>query len=191
MGIMPLSKGNLPMCRMCNPESIEQFVKGGKSTFTISSVVTGSRYTYRVSQICNGDKRYDKWLVSLLTGPDNISSFTYLGMINNEGNGRKDELILTSKSKMTLESKPVRAFVFLCQKVLQKKQNPENVGLEFRHMNKCGRCNRPLTLCRNQSISVLALIVPNILGLVKKSGDVIFTSPLSSIIDISYNQNIF
>ena len=146
MGRILLSKRKLPMCLICNPKDIEQFVKGGKSTFTLTSKVTGSRYTYRVSQICNGDKRYDKWSVSLLTGPNNNTDFTYLGMINNEGQGHKDELTLTTKSKMTLDSKPVRAFVFLCQKVLQKKQNPENVGLEFRHMNKCGRCNRPLTV---------------------------------------------
>lgn len=150
------------MCLMCNPADIGRFMKAGNATFTISSRATGARYTYNVWQIenkNNKDKKYDKWIVKLLTGPDNISNYTYIGMINNEPNAdgsdkRMDEFVTTTKSKLTMDSKPVRAFVFLCQKVLQKNQTPDSLGLEFRHMGKCGRCKRPLTVPSSIDIGI-------------------------------------
>ena len=136
------------MCLMCDPADIRRFVTAGNATFTLSSRRTGARYTYNVWQIehkTDTKKRYEKWIVKLLTGPDNTSNYSYIGMIDNEG-VQKDEFKTTKASKLTMDSKPVRAFVFLCQKVIKKGQTPASVDLEFRHMGKCGRCNRPLTV---------------------------------------------
>src|SRR5262245_12280531 len=71
-----------------------QFVPGGKAYFTLRSIKTGTRFTYRVTAAEKGG-----WFVSLLQGPDNWSNYKYMGFI-----GQRDRAFrLTAKSTVTAD----------------------------------------------------------------------------------------
>lgn len=123
------------MCVMCSPVDVCRFVFAGNAIFTLTSRRTEARYTFKVSMPDSGPTR---WFVSLLTGPDNTSNYTYLGAIRNEG------FCLTKKSKMTWNSTPVVAFRFFVDNVVKKAVIPDS--LEVRHEGRCGRCGRRLTV---------------------------------------------
>jgi Family of unknown function (DUF6011) len=126
------------MCLMCNPTDIRRFVSAGHATFTLSSVRTGARYTYQVNSARNNP---DVLFVSLLTGTDNESSYTYIGTM-----GTGWQFRCTKKSRLPAESVPVMAVAFFCEKVLSGMRDPASLKMEFRHGGKCGRCGRTLTV---------------------------------------------
>lgn len=131
--------GGTTMSKMNDVADIRTFVTAGNATFTLSSVKTGVRYTYKVyspKKINNKQIHF----VLLLTGPDNTNDYTYIGMIN-EGVFRT-----TAKSTMGYDSPPVAAIAFLCRQVMCAGKTPDSLGLEFRHQGKCGRCGRALTV---------------------------------------------
>jgi Family of unknown function (DUF6011) len=123
------------MCLMCDPNQIHAFVTAGNATLTLTSAKTSAHYTYKVQKKDSGFF----FFVSLLTGPDNSSNYKYLGLLTQSG------FRTTGKSCQGPDSKPARAFAWMVDKVMFEKKNPATVALEVRHMNKCGRCGRPLT----------------------------------------------
>ena len=116
-----------------NAEKALGFILAGNATFTLRSLKTGSRYTYKVRQA--DDKPL--WFVNLLTGPDNNSDYTYLGLVSD------NTFRLTKKSQMTDDSVPVVAFRWFLGKLVQQ-TIPEQV--ELWHAGRCGRCGRTLTV---------------------------------------------
>jgi len=128
------------MCQMCNTLDITRFVTAGNARFTLVSERTGQRFTYRVSKPKDARPGSEFRFVSLLTGPDNENSYTYLGVLNGS------EFKLTSKSRATEGAPSVVAFRYLCTRVLQNPDAPLPPGLAFYHEGKCGKCNRPLTV---------------------------------------------
>lgn len=116
----------------------KRFVTAGNAVFTLSSKRTGARYTYNVQAPKDDDMTATRF-VKLLTGPDNMSDFAYLGMIAADGT-----FWLTAKSKLTLEAASVRAVKYFCDIVLVGGKIPD--ALEVRHEGRCGRCNRRLTV---------------------------------------------
>ena len=121
--------------QLLNAEDIDRFVNAGKARLTLKSLRTATRYTYRVTKVRNTPNRF---FVSLLTGPDNTSSYSYIGLLENK------KFRLTSKSQMNDSSGPVKAFRFMCTQVLENERVPEQ--LEVWHEGRCGRCNRLLTV---------------------------------------------
>lgn len=119
-----------------NAKDAVRFVLGGNARVTLVSEKTGVRYTYRVSLAKDGKL----WFVSVLTGPDNESSYTYLGVVLP---GQAVELQLTKASKMDAESLPVRAFRYTLA-ALAHGVLPPNV--QVWHEGRCGRCGRTLTV---------------------------------------------
>jgi len=117
-------------------EKALEFMLAGNATFTIRSMKTGARYTYKVQQPKEGDTR---WFVKLLTGPENTSDYKYLGMIDNADK----KFRLTGKSTMKSDSLPVKAFDWFFS-LLVKHIEPKNV--EIWHAGRCGRCGRVLTV---------------------------------------------
>ena len=115
-----------------------EFCLAGRAILTLRSARTNARYTFRVS------KAEDKnlWFVSVLTGPDNTGDYTYVGIVEERFGGYSFRL--TAKSKMTLESAPVRAFEFFTKRVLNANEIPAE--LEVYHEGRCGRCARALTV---------------------------------------------
>ncbi len=115
-----------------------KFVLAGNATFTLRSLKTGVRYTYKVQQgeAENGAKQ-DRWFVKYLTGTDNESDYTYLGMIRN------GKFMLTQKSKLPWTAVPVVAFNWAFEHLISGQSLPNT---EVWHAGKCGRCGRKLTV---------------------------------------------
>lgn len=134
--------------RMTDPAQILQFILAGKSRFTIKSVTTGQRFTFRVSKPkpIEGDARPPVHFVSLLTGQDNESMYSYFGFIKNscsfQHGGRK--------AKVTADAKSVQAFAWFFRHVIAAGSVPSTgslpTSMEFWHEGRCGRCGRALTV---------------------------------------------
>lgn len=112
------------------------FMLAGNATFTLVSKKTGVRYTFNVSAGKNANTK-GRFFVSYLTGPDNGSDYTYLGMVA-DGKFR-----LTKASKLALDSAPVKAFGYSFLNLLAQGTAP---GVDIWHEGRCGRCGRPLTV---------------------------------------------
>lgn len=129
-------------------ESIEgarEFLTAGKAFFTIVSTKTNKRYTFRVNQLRDSDKKMSEqdknapFFVSFLNGYDNNSSYTFLGTIFN-----KNRFVYSNKSKVKFDSVINKTFMWLFNTITKDKK--ENFKLiEFWHEGKCGACGRKLT----------------------------------------------
>lgn len=120
------------------------FLFSGKATFTIRSLKTLTRFTYKISE---PPKTTGKSLgpvgffVSVLTGPDNSNDFTYLGNIykesRNYSHGRKSRIGFDAPSATAFE------WFYNCGiltgRLLEDK-------CEIWHEGRCGRCNYKLTV---------------------------------------------
>jgi hypothetical protein len=71
-------------------EAINQFVFAGNSTFTLRSLKTGARCTFKVEASEDGKVHF----IKVLTGPDNSSDFQYLGFYKGPdySHGKKSKL---------------------------------------------------------------------------------------------------
>jgi hypothetical protein len=59
-------------------DAIRPFLTAGHAVFTITSTATGQSYTYRIS---SGQGEGAPFFASVLTGPDNTSDYTYMGIL--------------------------------------------------------------------------------------------------------------
>jgi len=118
--------------------AIQQFILAGKSFFTIQNKETEKRFTYKVCQATDDDKKpKDLWFVSILVGSDNDNSYQYAGIITSGG------FRITAKSRITDEATSVKAFTWLWGMIKSNRELPEKV--EFYHAGRCARCGRKLT----------------------------------------------
>ena len=117
------------------------YILAGKATLTLRSKVTGNHYTYRVSRLDDPQKHL--WFVSILTGPNNISDYTYIGVIEAEGEDEEPRFRTTAKTKDP-ESKGVRGFGYFANRLFNSSRSVFD-QMEVSHIGKCGRCARPLT----------------------------------------------
>lgn len=115
--------------------SIKKFIEAGKATITIKSLKTNKHYTYKFIKPKNFKNIY---FVKLMTGTDNCSSFSYIGIYDNRNGGFK----LTKKSKLPIDSVPVKAMNYFLYSL---KENIIPSTLNVYHDGKCGRCGRKLT----------------------------------------------
>jgi len=115
--------------------NLVQFITAGNALFTLENTATGNRFTFRVRQP-DDDKPH---FVSVLTGADNESDYTFLGTIF-EGlryrHGRRSAIAPTAPS--------ARAIDWLLRRLSKKADLPEIVRVC--HCGKCGRCGRTLTV---------------------------------------------
>ena len=107
----------------------------GKTTFTVSNN-KDQHYTFKVKQI----EDYDRYIVSVLTGPDNNHSYTYLGMLWDKS---ERPVTLTKKSKFTLTSNPYKVFKYAQAVLCGKSELPE--GYDILPSGTCFKCGRKLT----------------------------------------------
>lgn len=113
------------------------FIHAGKATFTVRSLKTGARYTYRVTRGKERENQPAVYFVKLLTGPDNNTQYTYMGML------RGGQFKLTKASRYTAGALPVVGFSWVYER-LTAGRSPSNV--EIWHAGHCGRCGRQLTV---------------------------------------------
>lgn len=120
--------------RITDIAAIKRFVLGGNARFTLVSGKTGTRFTYRVRASECGRFRF----VSLLTGPDNDSSYEFVGTIFEDGSYRHGK-----RSRVAAEAPSAVAFRWFFDVVAS---GVVPATLEFWHEGRCGRCGRVLTV---------------------------------------------
>lgn len=110
--------------------NILPYILAGKAIFTISNPNTGKSFTYKskVSQ----DKTIH--FVSVLSGPDNVSNYTYIGVIVN------GKFMHGRKSVVGCDAPSVLAFGWFMSHL--DKLGP----VEVYPSGKCCRCGRRLTV---------------------------------------------
>ncbi len=112
-----------------------QDLLAGKTTFTISNS-KNEHYTFKVIQIQN----YSRYIVKLLTGPDNKRDFTYLGMLWDKS---IKPVSLTIKSKFNSNSLPYKVFCYAQAVLAGRIELPK--GYSILPSGTCFKCGRKLT----------------------------------------------
>lgn len=118
--------------------AVSAFVFGGKAIFTIVSRATGTRFTYRVTKGKERGASPAPYFVSLLTGPDNTSDYSYIGCVFPS---HPHVLVLTKASAAGPDAPSVKAFRWLLKCIEADRFS----SIEFWHEGRCGRCGRRLT----------------------------------------------
>lgn len=108
------------------------FILAGNAIFTIRNTETGNTFTFKVRQP-DSDKPH---FVSVLTGPQNTSDYTFLGTIFNKKVYRHGK-----KSPISFDASSARTFNWFWQHI---DDLPDCV--EIYHEGYCGRCGRLLTV---------------------------------------------
>src|SRR5438067_12198077 len=112
-----------------------RFILAGNALFTVENAATGNRFTFKVRQP-DEDKPH---FVSVLTGPDNEHSYSFLGTIFDGSRYRHGR-----RSRISQEAQSARAFDWLFQQLSVRSALPSQVRLC--HCGKCGRCGTTLTV---------------------------------------------
>lgn len=116
---------------------IERFALAGKSTITIESGRTGTHFTYQITKAKGVPPVY---FVSALTGSNNETDYSYIGILTNRG--VIDYFFkTTAKTKLADDAPALVAFKWFWQAV--RNDNLKNVVV--RHDGNCGKCGRKLT----------------------------------------------
>ena len=122
-------------------ESVKAFALAGNATITIRSRATDKRFTFKIRSPRNQEpSRPAIWFVSLMTGPDNESSFEYLGNIR--ANGSYDH---GRRTRITRDAPGARAFNWFWTMV-QLGREEVLTQADVWHEGRCGRCGRKLTV---------------------------------------------
>jgi hypothetical protein len=129
---------------------VKKFFVAGKAVFTIevpeafyNAMKTNPHYTYRIRVKEATDKFPETYFVDLLSGPDNHSNYTYMGILNPE----TGSFALTSKSKVTDNCWSVRLFRRAMACIFEgKTEDVERAGFNVHHEGRCGKCGRRLTV---------------------------------------------
>lgn len=111
-----------------------QFLLAGRARFTFVSEKTGTRFTFRVTQKDATSPHF----VSVLTGSDNESSYTYMGCIFGDKTFRA-----TRGSKVSQDAASFKAFAWAWSYLSRGEMPP---SMELWHEGRCGRCGRALTV---------------------------------------------
>ncbi len=141
-----------PGGELSDAAAISRFVLAGNSTFTLVSLTTGTRFSYRVRapKLLSASALLPTlWFVSVLTGPSNEADFQFMGSVF-----RPHSTVLAAreglryhpspKSKVSRTAPSSLAFRWFVSR-LAAGRGPAPVG-EFWHEGKCGRCGRKLTV---------------------------------------------
>jgi hypothetical protein len=132
----------------------KEFVVAGRAVFTLASAGNETKpakhYTYKVKKQKDRKKPGQFiWIVQLLTGPDNTSSYTYLGVLNPVTGA----VYLGGKSSYNDDSQPVRVIRWAFNDYIWPNRELP-MGYTAWHEGKCGRCGRALTVPRSISLGI-------------------------------------
>lgn len=125
--------------RVLTLEESKRFILAGKSIFTISNG-KGEHFTYKVS-FKKATPQYprDTYFIKILTGPDNSSNYTYMGILS----PTSLRVILTKTSTFKEGHKSVKVLQWALDKVRKNVAFPE--GYSIRNEGRCGRCGLRLS----------------------------------------------
>jgi len=118
----------------------KDFFFGGNCTFTIKSEKSGEHRTFKIKQAKpNPQFATQNYFVSLLSGPNNESDFTYLGLVDKATGVFR----LTKASRMNDTSPAVVILRWFLGHLFTDGLLPNAV---VHHEGKCGCCGRTLTV---------------------------------------------
>lgn len=122
-----------------------RFILAGNATFTVVSAKTGTRFTYKIRarEVDGGRTLY---FVSVLTGADNESDYTFLGTIF-DGKTFKH----SQRSPIGSDAPSARAFVWSFARIMS---GTLGADASVHHEGRCGRCGRKLTVPRSIEIGL-------------------------------------
>ncbi len=115
----------------------KEFLFGGHAIFTVANP-NDEYYTFRVTAPDDQHELYPIWFLSVLTGPNNQTDYSYAATVRQNG-----FIKVTGKSKFTPDSKPVKVAQWAINLILAGGKLPE--GYKIHHEGRCGKCGRPLT----------------------------------------------
>jgi hypothetical protein len=123
-------------------ETLKDFIFAGTAIFTVVNETTGNRFTFRVRKAGWGtsDVKSDIFYVSVLTGSDNNSCYTFLGSFF----GGKNQMYRHSpKSKIGFSAVSNKVIDWFFQNYIK---NPNvYTTVKVYHSGKCGKCGKKLT----------------------------------------------
>ena len=127
----------------------KQFVLAGKAIFTLeiepayaSQNNLKPHYTFKVSHKPPQGNYKETWFVSYLTGPDNTSNYTYVGILS----GEYGTVRLTDKSKLKSDSLIYRLLGRTLALIWKDDIQPlVDKGFNLHHEGRCCRCGRVLS----------------------------------------------
>lgn len=127
--------------------AVEEFIFAGNATFTLVSLKTGARYTYKVSvkkqNLLDGTTASEVvYFVNLLRGPDNESDFTYMGVLRQ----KPARFFWTSASGKVGRTAPAYKALIWMLDAMTNRRAVLGQMLEVWHEGRCGRCARKLTV---------------------------------------------
>lgn len=124
---------------LLNQQESLDFILGGNSRFTFKSLKTQSHLTFKVIVPKSNSKDTSKiFYVSVLSGTDNDSNYTYIGYIKKENS----TLNFYPTQKLNAKVTSIEVFKFVFDRLVQK---ITLTNLEIYHEGKCCRCGRTLT----------------------------------------------
>jgi hypothetical protein len=126
-----------------DPAALRAFVLAGRAVFTVQNAATGGRFTYKVSR-CDGNPHIR--FVSVLTGPDSSTCYTYLGTIAVSPRTPAHCYGYHHSAKSTVRPVAPSActFVWLWEHLRYSRPLPPSVTMH--HEGRCARCGRVLTV---------------------------------------------
>lgn len=118
-----------------------KLIFAGNAYFTIRNSETGNRFTYHV-QKSKPNERFPNPIhfISVLTGPDNTASYSFLGQIYGERKYKHN----SSRSHVTEDAQSVQVVKWLMRVIENGLKLPPQI--EIWHEGRCCRCGRMLTV---------------------------------------------
>ncbi len=113
------------------------FMFAGNAIFTITSTKTGQSFTYKISEPSApaNEGAVKPLFAAVLTGPDNLRDYTYMGIVDRRTNAVRT----TGGSKVLPAAPSYKALAWFLN-------NVDSPLVEFRHIGRCARCGRALTV---------------------------------------------
>jgi len=114
---------------------------GGNATFTVENP-QGEYYTFKVNRPKVDERNPNPpYFIKVMTGPDNESSYTYMGVLKRHGD-LAGTVKLTRGSKVQADDRRIRIAEWAIRKVLT---NTIPQGYKIMHAGRCCVCGRKLT----------------------------------------------
>lgn len=121
-----------------DPQVARNFLFAGHATFTLRSVRTGTRFTYRLDKKKDGDTLYLK----VLCAPD---VWKFSGALYMQADTHKYAYHNSKSSQLHALAPSIKAFDWFIRH-LQEADGHFHPQLELWHEGKCGKCGRALTV---------------------------------------------
>lgn len=133
-----------PRGQLTSWSDVREYIFAGNATFTLRSMKTGMRFTYRIrvkKEDVKAKSTDPTYFVCWLRGQDNTTDYGYMGVL------RKDlGLRLTAASRVTRTAPCLQALVWFLDALKNGRAGILGTTLEVWHEGRCGRCGRLLTV---------------------------------------------